>query len=485
LSGVPPIVVTSQGAQPQSPGTIRGQLVASVTATNPGVTMNLPGSMIEDITSTDVASILLCDNARVESVNSLTPYGANVFTLAQLGTMLGIMIGAATNTSVSVVFTVAFNSVLQPGFIIQAGFVVGDGSYQYVVQSGGVTDSIGQTIPLLAVATQAGTWSVPAGSVNQLVTSVPTGYAVLVSNPLGGVPGQVAETEWGYRARVLQANLATAQGTGRFLKTLLSNVPGVPARLVSLRQLPGGPLGDWEVIVGGGDPYLVAYAIWLGMAHDIVELQGSTMQVTNITNASLGVVTTALTTVGLLAGATVTISGVVGMLAINGVPTTINTVIDRYHFSVNTDTTGFGAYVSGGVVTPNPRNVTVPITDYPDTYNVTFVIPPSQVVTIVATWNTTLVDFTNAGAVAQLAAPALVDYVNAIPVGQPILVNLLEETFAAAVANVLPTYYLTRLIFAVDVDGTGVTPTAGTFEIQGDPESFFTAAPNAAVVVQG
>jgi Ubiquitin-activating enzyme E1 FCCH domain len=480
----PPIVVTSQGAQPQAPATLNAQIISGAQALSPGLTADLPGSLIEDISSTDTSAAVLMDNARVESINSLTPYGANVFTLAQLGVMLGVPIGGATNTSVSVVFTVTAASIAQPGYVIPGSFVVSDGSYQYQLgaNGGGVTDSEGNTLPLLAVATQAGTWSIAAGTVTQVVTSVPVGYTVTVTNPLGGTPGQAAQTEWDYRAQVLQANLATAQGTSRFLKTLLGNVPGVPSRLISLRQSSGT---GTEVVVGGGDPYLVGYAVWQAIGPAFNSLVGSTMQVTNITNATLGVVTIALTTAGLLAGATVTINGVVGMLAINGVPTTINMVLDDYHFSVNTNTAAFGTYVSGGVVTPNPRNALIPINDYPDVYYVPFVIPPSQVVTMVATWNTNLTNFTGSGAVQQLAVPALVSYINAIPVGQPILVNLLEETFAAAVGNVLPTMNLTRLVFAVSIDGTGVEAQSGTFEILGDPESFFTASPTAAVVVQG
>ena len=47
-------------------------------------------------------------------------------------------------------------------------------------------------------------------------------------------------------------------GTTQLLKTLLGQVPGVQQRLVSTRKKSTG----WEVIVGGGDPYLVAYAIY-------------------------------------------------------------------------------------------------------------------------------------------------------------------------------------------------------------------------------
>jgi hypothetical protein len=41
------------------------------------------------------------------------------------------------------------------------------------------------------------------------------------------------------------------------------------------------------------------------------------------------------------------------------------------------------------------------------------------------------------------------------------------------------------MTFSVSIDGVGVTPEVGTVEILGDPESFFTCAPNAVTVGQG
>src|SRR6185437_7072624 len=80
-----PVVLTSQGLQPQSPAVLQQELLADVGATRPGYTANLPGILIEDVSSTVVAAIQLCDQAKVETVNSLTPNGANQFLLGQLG----------------------------------------------------------------------------------------------------------------------------------------------------------------------------------------------------------------------------------------------------------------------------------------------------------------------------------------------------------------------------------------------------------------
>ena len=141
-----PTVLGPAGLLPQSPASLLNQLLALVIKTNPGYTANLPGSLIEDISSTDVAALVLMDQMRVEMLNSLTPRGCNAFVLNQLGQIYGIQVGASTNTSVFVVFTGL------PGFVIGKGFTVTDGNYQYAVVDGGVIGGSGQSQPLFATA---------------------------------------------------------------------------------------------------------------------------------------------------------------------------------------------------------------------------------------------------------------------------------------------------------------------------------------------
>jgi hypothetical protein len=470
-----PTVLTTAGLQPQSPASLLAQLIAAVVATNPGYTANLPGSLVEDVSSTDVAGVALCDSARVELVNSLTPYGANAFILTQLGTMLGIPLGQGVNTSVYVVF-----SSSSIGYVINAGFYVSDGTYQYVTQDAGVIATGGSSQPIYCIATQAGTWSVGPGTVNSLASSVPTGITLTVTNPEAGVPSTTTQTEGDYRAQVIQGLQCTAQGMPAFLRSLVENVPGVSERLVSVRTVSGG---EYEVIVGGGDPYQVAGAIYEGF-FDIATLVGSTMSVSGITNANPAVVTTALNH-GFATGQAINIAGVLGMTAVNGGPYTI-TVLTPTTFSLNgVNSSGYGAYTSGGVVTPNLRNQVVTVQDYPDTYAIPFVQPPQQLVTMTVTWNTDSVNVVSTSAIAALAIPAIVAYVNNIVVGQPMNIFVMIQAFQNAVVSVLPAALLTRLTWAVSLNGVAAAPLSGTGLIAGDPESYFYAAPSGINVVQG
>jgi hypothetical protein len=396
--------MTASGPVPSSPAALNSDLIATVEAENAGFTANLPGLLLEDLTSTGTAALAQMDQARVDAINSVTPYGANAFILAQQGVVLGIPQGKPTNTSVNAVFA----DTLAPGYVIVPGTVVSDGTYQYVVQDGGIIQSNGSTAPLFAVANQSGSWSVPAGSVNQIVTSLPSPFntQITVTNPLAGVAGNPsAESPQSYRARIMQANQVAGQGTPAYLQTLLEAIPGVTPRLVSILQTTFG----WEVICGGGDPYAVAFAIYKGV---------------------------------------IDLSTIVGSIT-------------------------------------SSRNVAVTITDSPNQYTITSVNPPQQVVMIDAIWNTNLPNFTAGAQVNQLGSTAIQNYINSIIVGQPINIFAMEAAFQQAVASVLPTSNLTRIVFAVTINGSAVSPATGTGVIASDPESYMFVSPSGVSVLQG
>ena len=466
-----PIIMSSTGPTPTDPVVIRDALTTLVSATNPGYTNNLPGSLIEDIASTDVGAIALIDQARVDLVNSITPYGANQFLLNQLGQIYGVQKGIGSNTSVYVTFTGT------AGFVIPVGFTVSDGNYQYVIQDGGVITGAGQSSALYCLANVQGSWAVPVGTVTQIVTSIPSGVTLTCTNQTDGLPGDTEQTEDSYRAQVIQAGLVTSQGSPSFVRTTLRQVSGVQTNLISIRNITAT---SWEVIVGGGDPYEVADAIYRS-APDISSLTGSVIGVTNITKANPGVVTVDLNH-GYSTGQVVTIANV-NPSAYNGTYTI--TVIDQKSFSIGVNTTSYATYVSGGAVTPNFRNVTVSINDFPDTYNITFVRPPVQTVSIALTWNTIGTNFVSPTAVAQAGKPALVSYINSIYVGQPISLFELQDSFQNAVAGIIPIELISKMNFIVAINNIATSPSSGGIMIYGDPESYFSTNDALVTIVQG
>jgi hypothetical protein len=466
-----PTVVTIDGLQPQSPTALQSQLIAAVTAEVPGYTADLPSSMIEDISSTDVAAIALCDQARVELVNSLTPYGANQFILNQLGVQAGIPPNTVTNTAVYLAFAGT------PGYVVDQGFIASDGSNQYVLQDTVIVPTSGTSSPAYCVSTTPGSFAVPEDTVTIPVTSIPTGVTLTFTNPNAGIPGQPAESVDSYRSRVIQAQASVAQGMTTTLRTALQAVPGVQANLISIIQQTGG---GWSVICGGGDQYEVANAIFLGL-FDISTLVGSALAITGMTNANPVVITTNLNH-NYLPGETFAVAG-----ATPSAFNTTYTVASVTPTTITTTTNGsaFGAYVSGASLNPNPRNETVTIQDYPNTYTVVSINPPQQIVTIEITWNTNTTNIVSNNAVAQAMVPAVVSYINGITVGQPMNTFEIDNTIQAAVVNLIPTEYLTRLVYSIAINGITVTPETGTGIVAGDPESYFYITSTGVTVVRG
>ena len=526
--------LTTAGAVPTSPTDLLNEEIAAATALSPGLTANLPGSLVEDMASTAVGAVVIQDQAFVDLVNSISPYTANPFILYELGAVYGVTQGVGSNTSVYVTF------IGTPGFVISAGFIVSDGTYQYTVQDGGIVSASGQSSALYCLANNAGSWAVPIGTVTTIVTSIPSGVTLTCTNESAGVPGATAQTIQSYQAQVIQAGQAIATGMPTFLKTQLQKVSGVQPNLISVRQPTSGTA--WEVIVGGGDPYEVANAIYTGL-FDISNLVGSTFQVTNITNAYPAVVTINLNH-GYTTGQVVQITGETGMSNVNG-NNFVAIVIDEKTFSLNVeistitwsggtvtvttasphglptgttsgtiygctpsayngsytftrtgastftyplasnpgtatvlgytpfDSASQGAWTSGGVVTPNFRNVTVSINNYPDTYNITFVNPPPQTVTVTLLWNTIAVNYVSTTAIASTGIPAIVAYINSIPVGQPISIFDLQTAFTTAVATLLNVSLISEMQFTITINGITTSPSSGQGVIYGDPESYF------------
>lgn len=73
-----PITMTSAGAQPTPPNDLLVNLITRVAEKVPGYTANLPAGLITDLASTAVGALALIDQARVDLINSVSPYGANI-----------------------------------------------------------------------------------------------------------------------------------------------------------------------------------------------------------------------------------------------------------------------------------------------------------------------------------------------------------------------------------------------------------------------
>jgi len=448
------------------PATLAAEAFAIAQGLAPGIT-SLPANLIGDMNATSAGSLSVAQQALVDLVNSVSPYTANAPILYQLGNVYGVQQGVGSNTSVYVVFSGT------PGFVINVGFTVSDGTYQYTVQDGGVVGSAGVSASLYCLATTAGSWAIPANSVTQIITSVPSGIALTCDNPTVGLPGASAQSLQAYQAQVIQAGQAVGTGMSTLLKTALQNVPGVQSNLLSIQQVSGG----WEVIVGGGDPYEVANAIYQSL-FNINDLKGSQ-----------GFIGT-----GSISGTTLNISAVTsGTLAVGSVVAGTGVTFGTTITAFGSGSGGTGTYTVNESQTTSSTTITtggsteiVSINDFPDTYNITFVVPVQQVVGITVTWNT--IPGTNLisnNVVTSLIQPLIIEYINGIYVNQPISLLELQDIFQAAVSSILQPTSISRLTFALTIDGNTAAPESNHVIIYGNAEGYFYTQASNITVVQG
>lgn len=73
-------------------------------------------------------------------------------------------------------------------------------------------------------------WAVPVNTVNQIITSLPSGVTITCTNPIAGTPGADPETNYQFRDRVWQAQMATVQGYPGFIRQYLTSLDNVQAR---------------------------------------------------------------------------------------------------------------------------------------------------------------------------------------------------------------------------------------------------------------
>lgn len=458
------------GPVPKTSEELRADLVSRATELSPGITTDLPGSLIEDIVGTDVGALLIADQIRVDLINSVGPLKANMYMLNLLAQQAGI---SAQKTERSTTVPVTFSG--PAGFVIPQGFLVSDGTYTYQIADATVVLSSGVSSMVTAIATNTGSWAVPVGSVNQILTSLPSDIALTCTNPVAGTSGGAPETNFEFRERVWEAQMSTVQGYPGFIRQKLTDLNDVQARLVSVVQSGN----SWVVMCGGGDIYEMAGAIYKS-AGDISRLKGADLNVTGITNASPGIVTTDITH-GFSSGQVINISGVTGMVGINNVPLTI-TVLSPHTFSIGIDTTVSGSWTGGGLITPNLRNNVVTINDWPDNYLIPFVIPLQQLVTIKFEWATESTNYLTDSTISSLVSEPVIQYVNSIYAGKPLNINNIKDVFLQSINSTIDMSLITTLNVIVTVNGVITSVDSGTNIISGDPYSYWFIASDGVTV---
>ncbi|QDH14163.1 hypothetical protein E3E12_08130 [Formicincola oecophyllae] len=257
-------LTANSGVEPTAPTALRAQLVQAASQLSPGLT-DLPATLIDDVASTATGALMQIDQAKVDLVNSVSPLNTTPLWLDQFGEIYGVARGSQTNPSALVSFTGP------AGFFIGQGFEVTDGTYIFQTTQNMTIPASGVLDNVPVVATTPGSYSIEPYSITQIMSAMPATVTLSVTNNQAGTPGQDEESDASYRARILQAGMATCQGTPDFIRTCLLRVPNVVSRSISVRLLKDG----YSVLVDGGDPEAIAGALFES-CFDLPGLQGST-----------------------------------------------------------------------------------------------------------------------------------------------------------------------------------------------------------------
>jgi hypothetical protein len=151
----------------------------------------------------------------------------------------------------------------------------------------------------------------------------------------------------------------------------------------------------------------------------------------------------------------------------------LGSIPDKQFVLNGIDGTNYGYYISGGTVSPNPINVYITVADFPDSYEIPYVIPPQEKVSIQVVWRTDSPNFVSSDAMATAAIPAIVDYITSLPAGTtPINLNVLNKVFIDAVSTILVGEYIIDLEWSISINGVPRSPDVGQV-FYGDPYSYF------------
>lgn len=526
------INITSAGAQPTPPSTLRDQLISAVKLSRPGYTSDLPGSLIEDISSTSVGALAIMDQAAVDLLNSMTSQTANSYLLGLLATQAGITKGLKTNASAYVTF------IGLAGFAIQKGFVVSDGLNQYATQDSAI---LSNPIPTNFTGSIAGNQltvtAIPSGQL--MIGDIITGAGVLQNTVITGLgsgnggtgtyivnnaqnvasEAMVGATHGTATVYVVAKNSGSWAIPPNTITTIITSVPtgftlycsnansGIPstaneteamyrARVMDaniapgtgqiiylktlLRNVPGvqsrlvSVSATGKIMIGGGDPYAIAAAIMRGL-FDLGDMQGSSVQ--SHTWSATGTIVGNLLTISGISGSSVAIGDIVQGNGIAG-----PTIITAFGSGSGGNGTYIVNYAQSVTSTPitggnSVRNMVVNIIDYPDNYWILFVIPVQQVMAISFTWSTIAPNFTASTAISAAVSQAISDYINSIPASMALNTYTINKIFLESISGIVDPSMISAITPTFTLNGVVVTPAVGTSLIAGDSEGYFITDP--------
>lgn len=220
---------------------------------------NLPSSIQNNLIDESVILVNEFQDMVVNVMNGISPSYANDFIINQLGSAFGVKRKDKSLQTVTLVWTGL------EGVIIPAGSQAGseDNQYIFTTTEQAIIKADG-TASVNAIADDYYDKVIDAGIINVMITDILNIDSV--NNPNASSEPILEEPITDYRSRVQNRCLANRSGTVATLHDNLLKVEGVSSRLITYRTdteiKDNYRINTIEVVVGGGDDYQVAEAIF-------------------------------------------------------------------------------------------------------------------------------------------------------------------------------------------------------------------------------
>lgn len=119
---------------------------------------------------------------------------------------------------------------------------------------------------------------------------------------------------------------------------------------------------------------------------------------------------------------------------------------------------------------------TIPIIVYPDTYQVPYVVPSSQNVSVIITWNTVSTTYVDPTGIEKAVQPDIADYINAIAVGEPVNIYQIQDLFLKSVQGLVSASLVSMIDVQIGINGQIVPPVADSSLVYGDTYAYFSTS---------
>ena len=250
--------IGNTGVIKDDPTVIRERLLNQAIEKVEGFT-NLPSGIQNNLLDESVLDIAEIQDMLANVMNSISPSYANDFIVRELGAAFGLKIKdkALSNT------TITFYGL--PGVVIPEGVAIGnaDGSKKFITTKSDIINAAGQVSIYCEGADYYDT-PTPANTLNVLLNKILN--VTSCTNLNDAVESTPAETISEFRGRFQTRAQANRSGTVATLDNALKEVEGTVDRLCTYKDSQiikdGVKEAVIEVVVGGGNDYQVALAIF-------------------------------------------------------------------------------------------------------------------------------------------------------------------------------------------------------------------------------